>query len=197
MRYALTAGLFLLEDLLSTVFFMVLISLTHDVTLATGAAIAIGAAQVALCWIRRKPVDAMQWLSLGLVIVMGGATLLTHDARFVMVKPTLVLTAIGVVMLKPGWMNRYLPPIVTDNAPRLGLTFGYVWAGMMFATAALNLVVALGTDPRTWALVMSIVPLASKVVLFLIQFAVMRVLVGRRVRTARLMEAGAMESTPP
>lgn len=197
MRYALTAGLFLLEDLLSTVFFMVLISLTHDVTLATGAAITIGMAQVALCWIRRKPVDAMQWLSLGLVVVMGGATLLTHDARFVMVKPTLVLTAIGVVMLKPGWMNRYLPPIVTDNAPRLGLTFGYVWAGMMFATAALNLVVALGTDPRTWALVMSIVPLASKIVLFLIQFAVMRVLVGRRVRAARLMEAGAMESTPP
>ena len=196
MRYALTAGLFLLEDLLSTVFFMVLISLTHDVTLATGAAITIGMAQVTLCWIRGKPVDAMQWLSLGLVVVMGGATLLTHDARFVMVKPTLVLTAIGVVMLKPGWMNRYLPPIVTDHAPRLGVTFGYIWAGMMFATAALNLVVALGTDPRTWALVMSIVPLASKIVLFLIQFATMRILVGRKVRAARASEQGALESTP-
>lgn len=186
MRYALTAGLFLLEDLLSTVFFMVLISLTHDVALATAAAIAIGAGQVGLCWIRRKPVDAMQWLSLGLVIVMGGATLLTHDPRFVMVKPTLVLTAVGVVMLKKGWMNRYLPPIVTDNAPELGLVFGYVWAGMMFATAALNLAVAFGTDARTWAVVMSTVPLTSKIALFLIQFATMRILVGRRVRAARM-----------
>ena len=191
MRYALTAGLFLLEDLLSTVLFMVLISVTHDVALATGAAVAIGVGQVGLCWIRRKPVDAMQWLSLGLVIVMGGATLLTHDPRFVMVKPTVVLTAVGVVMLKKGWMNRYLPPIVTDNAPELGLAFGYAWAGMMFATAGLNLVVAFGTDPRTWAVVMSTVPLASKIGLFLIQFATTRILVGRRVRATRAVETAA------
>lgn len=189
MRYALTAGLFLLEDLLSTVFFMVLISVTHDITLATGAAIAIGVGQVALCWLRKKPVDAMQWLSLGLVVVMGGASLLTHDPRFVMFKPTVILTAVGVVMLKKGWMNRYLPPIVTDNAPGLGMTFGYVWAGMMFATAGLNLVVAFGTDPRTWALVMSTVPLVSKIALFLIQYATMRILVGRKVRAARVLES--------
>lgn len=188
MRYFLTAALFLLEDLLSTVVFMGLIGTTHDVTLATGGAIAVGLGQVILCVIRRKPLNAMQWLSLGLVVVMGGATLLTHDARFVMVKPTLVLTAVGVVMLKPGWMNRYLPAIVTDNAPRLGVTFGYIWAGMMFATAALNLAVAFTTDPRTWALVMSTVPLASKIALFLIQYATMRVLVGRKVRAARALE---------
>lgn len=194
MRYFLTAGLFLLEDLLSTVFFMVLISVTHDVTLATGAAIAIGAGQVVLCLIRKKPVGAMQWLSLGLVLVMGAATLLTHDARFVMVKPTLIMAAVGVVMLKRGWMNRYLPPIVTDNAPGLGVTFGYIWAGMMFATASLNLVVAFTTDPQTWALVMSTVPLASRIALFLIQFATMRVLVGRKVRAARIAEQGALES---
>ncbi|MDO9335466.1 MAG: intracellular septation protein [Caulobacteraceae bacterium] len=195
MRYALTAGLFLLEDLLSTVFFMVLISVTHDVVIATAAAIAIGAGQVALCWARRRPVDTMQWLSLGLVVVMGGATLLTHDPRFVMVKPTLVLTAVGVVMLKKGWMNRYLPPIVTNNAPGLGLTFGYIWAGMMFATAALNLVIALVTDPRTWALVMTTVPLASKLILFVIQYATMRILVGRRVRAALAADSLA-ESAP-
>lgn len=195
MRYALTAGLFLLEDLLSTVFFMVLLGVTHDVTLATGAAIAIGVGQVALCWFRGKPVDAMQWLSLGLVVVMGGASLLTHDPRFVMVKPTVVLTAVGVVMLKKGWMNRYLPPVVTDNAPGLGMVFGYVWAGMMFATAALNLAVAFGTDPKTWALVMSTVPLASKIALFLIQFATMRILVGRKVRATRALE-GLGESAP-
>ncbi|WGM38802.1 septation protein IspZ [Caulobacter sp. NIBR1757] len=189
MRYALTAGLFLLEDLLSTVFFMVLISVTHDLTLATVAAIVIGVAQVTLCWIRKKPVDAMQWLSLGLVVVMGGASLLTHDPRFVMVKPTVILTAVGVVMLKKGWMNRYLPEVVTSHAPELGMTFGYLWAGMMFATAGLNLVVAFGTDPRTWALVMSTVPLASKIALFAIQFATMRILVGRKVRAARLMES--------
>ncbi len=191
MRHFLTAGLFLLEDLLSTVVFMVLISTTHDLGLATGGAIAVGLGQVILCLVRRKPVGAMQWLSLGLVVVMGAATLLTHDARFVMFKPTLIMTAVGLVMLKKGWMNRYLPAIVTDNAPGLGVTFGYIWAGMMFATAALNLAVAFTADPRTWALVMSTVPLASKIVLFLIQFATMRILVGRKVRAARAVESAA------
>jgi intracellular septation protein len=189
MRHFLAAGLFLLEDLLSTIVFMVLISTTRDVVLATGGAIAVGLGQVALGWLRSRRVDAMQWLSLGLVVTMGGATLLTHDARFVMLKPTLVMTAVGLVMLRRGWMNRYLPPVVTDNAPELGLVFGYVWAGMMFATAALNLAVAFGTDPRTWAVVMSTVPLAGKVALFLIQFATMRILVGRRVRAARALES--------
>lgn len=188
MRHFLTAGLFLLDDLLSTIVFMVLVSTTHDVSLATGGAIAVGLGQFALCLARRKPISAMQWLSLGLVLVMGTASLLTHDPRFVMFKPTVIMTAVGVVMLKPGWMNRYLPPIVTDNAPRLGTVFGYVWAGMMFATAALNLALAFGTDPQTWAMVMATVPLVSKIALFLIQFAVMRVLVGRRLRAARLAQ---------
>lgn len=198
MRHFFTAALFLLEDLLSTIVFMVLISTTRDVVLATGGAIAVGLGQVALGWLRNRRLDTMQWLSLGLVATMGGATLLTHDARFVMLKPTLVMTAVGVVMLRRGWMNRYLPPIVTDNAPELGLVFGYVWAAMMFATAGLNLAVALGADPRTWALVMSTVPLAGKIILFLVQFTTLRILVGRRVRAARRAEGAeeALESAP-
>ena len=34
-----------------------------------------------------------------------------------MVKPTLVHWAIGAVMLRHGWMTRYLPPIARDNLP--------------------------------------------------------------------------------
>ncbi len=52
----------------------------------------------------------MQWMSLFLVIASDEAALLTHDPRLVMVKPSLIYIAIGIVMLKPGWMNRYLLP---------------------------------------------------------------------------------------
>ena len=40
--------------------------------------------------------------------------LLTDDPRFVMLKPTLIYCIVGTVMLKPGWMTRYLPPIARE-----------------------------------------------------------------------------------
>lgn len=181
MPYLFKAGRFLVEDLLSTLLFVGLFAVTHNILLATATAILIGLAQLAWTLARRRPVDAMQWLSLVLVIGMGGATLLTHDPRFVMIKPTIVLGAVGLVMLKRGWMNRYLPPIVVDNAPDVGLVFGYLWAAMMFATAAANLALAVLATPVVWAAFMSTVPLASKIALFFIQYGVMRVLVRRRI----------------
>jgi hypothetical protein len=49
----------------------------------------------------------------------------------------------------------------------------------MFASAALNVALALTLDPVTWSATMSIWGIASKVALFLIQYATMR-LIGRR-----------------
>ena len=101
--------------------------------------------QVVLLKLRGRPVDAMQWLSLGLVVVMGGATLLTHDRHFIMVKPTIIYLAVGAVMLKPGWMNRYLPAIVQENAPDLGRLFGRSGRGVRPGRQGLGLV--RGGDP--------------------------------------------------
>ncbi len=42
-------------------------------------------------------------------------------------------------MLKPGWMTRYLPPEALEYVPDLGYAFGFVWAGLMFVSAVLNL----------------------------------------------------------
>jgi hypothetical protein len=45
----------------------------------------------------------MRGLGPAISLVMGGATILFHDPRFVMLKPTLIP-----VSLKPGWM---IPPV--------------------------------------------------------------------------------------
>ena len=42
----------------------------------------------------------MTYASLALVIVLGTATLLTNDPRFVLVKPSIAHFAIGAIMLK-------------------------------------------------------------------------------------------------
>src|SRR5687767_13988799 len=102
-------------DFLSAIVFLTLYALTDNLWLATGVAVGVSIAQVVIAKVRGERIDAMQWLVLFLVLVLGGATLIANDARFIMVKRHIIHTAIGIVMLRPGWMGRYLPPIPKDN----------------------------------------------------------------------------------
>jgi intracellular septation protein len=86
------------------------------------------------------------------------------------------------VMLKRGWMNRYLPPIAIELVPDIAVVFGYVWAGLMFFSAILNVIVALNVSVLTWSAVMSIWGIASKAALFLLGYATMRGIGVRRSR---------------
>ncbi|HSZ74351.1 MAG TPA: septation protein IspZ, partial [Rhizomicrobium sp.] len=137
------------------------------------------------------PIDAMQWMSLILVVASGAMTMITADPRFVMVKPSLIYVVVGAMMLKPGWLNRYLPAIAIEVVPDIVTIFGFVWSGLMFFSAALNLIVALNFSVVTWASVMSVYGIVSKLGLFLIQYAIMRY-IGVRRRRAQLALPGAI-----
>ena len=190
MRNLLHSAGALVSDLASTLLFLVVLLVTGNLILAVVLGMALGLLQIAVQVARRKPIDSMQWLSLFLIVGSGTATLLTTDARFVMLKPSIIYVIVGVVMLRPGWMNRYLPPIAVETVPDLAFIFGYVWAALMFLSAALNIALALSLDPATWAIAKSIWAIGSKVVLFLIQFAVMKGIGVRRVR-ARMTRAAS------
>ena len=135
MKSLLQSATFLFLDMASTIFFLVLYLTTHDIPLAVIAGVCLGIGQIAWERYRGKRIDAMQWLSLFLVVASGTATLLTHDPRFVLVKPSIIYVIVGVVMLKPGWMNRYLPPVAIEVVPDIAVIFGFVWAGLMFVSA--------------------------------------------------------------
>src|SRR3984885_10483372 len=174
MKNLLQAGKLLLLDMASTFFFLFLYLLTKNVTLSILLGMALGAAQIGWEYARNKPIDTMQWLSLFLVLGAGTATLLTADPRFVMIKPSVIYCIVGIVMLKPGWMNRYLPPVAIEVVPDIAVIFGFAWAGLMFFSAALNLIVAINFSVVTWSAAMSIYAIVSKAVLFLIGYATMR-----------------------
>ena len=176
------AGKYLALDMASTFAFLAIFALTHDVALSVALGMALGVGQIAWQLAAKRPIDTMQWMSLVLVVVSGTITLITHDPRFVMIKPSLIYIVVGSVMLKKGWMNRYLPPAAIEVVPDLGAAFGYVLAGLMFVSAGLNVVVAMNYDPLKWAAFMSIWATASKATLFVIQYSVMRWSGGRRRR---------------
>ncbi|HTO84111.1 MAG TPA: septation protein IspZ [Methylomirabilota bacterium] len=171
------------EDFLSTIVFLVLFVASGNLVLAVACALGVGIGQLALLRWRGRPIDLMQGLSLALVIAFGAAALITDDSRFMMAKPSVIHFAVGAVMLRPGWMSRYLPPRVREAVPASVLVAsGYAWAALMLALGLTNLYVAATFSVAAWAWFISVGAVGAKVVAFLVQFAVFRAFVRRRLR---------------
>lgn len=191
MRNLMHAARPLANDLLSSLLFAALIALNVDRQIATVVAIGFGIGHVALWMLLRKPVAPLQWASLALVLTFGAASLVFHDVRFLMAKPTLIYLILTVMMLKRGWMLRYMPSVAIGHGEGPMIVFGYVWAGLMALTGVANLVVA-ARFPEIWPAFLAIFPTTSKIALFAVQFATVRHLTIRSVRARRaLSEAEA------
>jgi len=176
----------LINDFLSAIFFFAVYSLTGSIVAGTTIAIAVGATQFIRLKLARRAIEPMQWMSLGLVLVLGAATLLTQSPRFMMLKPSFVHFAIAAVMLRRGWMTRYLPEIARENLPETAIIgAGYAWAGLMVALGATNLVIATQSDIRVWAWFISFGAIGAKLAALLLQYAVFRMIVTRKLRRTR------------
>jgi intracellular septation protein A len=99
----------------------------------------------------------MQWTSLGLVVGLGGATILTESLRFLMVKPSIVHFAVGTAMLQRGWMIRYITPMAQQNVSEATMiAVGYGWAALMGILGLTNLAIILFFDFEVWAWFISV-----------------------------------------
>src|SRR3954469_22574793 len=172
------------SDFLSTIVFLVIYLATDNVVLATSVAIAGAVGQVIYSRVKGKTLGYMTWASLGLVIVLGGATLLTHDPRFVLAKPAIGHFAIGAIMLKRGWMLRYMPAIVTETIPEYVTYAGYAWAALCFVLGAGTIAVAMTGDMKLWSFYVTVVLVGAKLAMFAVQYVAFRLLVGSRIRAA-------------
>jgi intracellular septation protein A len=172
-------------DFFSTIVFLAIYLTTDNVLLATAVAIAGAIGQVIYSRVKGKQLGYMTYASLALVIVLGSATLLTHDPRFVLAKPAIGHFAIGAIMLKRGWLLRYLPPIVTETIPEYVTFAGYAWAALMFVLGAGTIGVAISGDMKLWTFYVTVVLLGAKIAAFAVQYVAFRLLVGSRLRAAR------------
>jgi intracellular septation protein A len=175
----------LATDFFSTIVFLALYLMSGNVLLATGVAIAGSVAQVIYARVKGQQLGFMTYASVALVIVLGSATLLTNDPRFVLAKPAIGHFAIGAIMLKRGWLLRYVPPLASETIPEYITIAGYAWAALMFALGLGTIAAALTGDLKLWALYVSVVLIGAKVAAFAIQYLAFRVLVINRIRAAR------------
>ncbi|TCU68588.1 intracellular septation protein A [Bradyrhizobium sp. R2.2-H] len=174
----------LASDLFSAILFLVIYLITDNVILATSVAIAGAFAQVVYARIKGQQLNYMTYASLALVVGLGAITLLTNDPRFMLAKPAIAHFAIGLIMLKRGWMLRYMPPIVTETIPEYVTAAGYAWAVLMFVIGAGMIAVASTGDLKLWAFYLTVVAGGGKILAFAVQYVVLRLIVTSRRRAA-------------
>src|SRR5690606_3319563 len=100
---------------------------------------------------RHGKVETMQWLSLGVIVLFGGATLLAQSETFIKWKPTVLYWLMGAALLIGRWVfqrnfikslmgaQMELPATAWDS-------LNWAWAGFFATMGVLNLWVAFNFD---------------------------------------------------
>ena len=108
------------RNLLSTLVFLGVFALTGSAPITTAIAAGVGLVQIGWEKTHGRPVAPLQYLSIALVLIFGGASYYTNDPRIIMYKPSLIYCAVAIAMMQKGWLDRYVPARVHDNAPQFG-----------------------------------------------------------------------------
>ena len=83
-----------LFDLFPVILFFAAFKL-GDIFIATGVAIAATFIQIGWVWMKHRKVDTMLWVSLVIITVFGGMTLIFHNETFIKWKPTVLYWALA------------------------------------------------------------------------------------------------------
>lgn len=124
------------------------------VLLATVVVIAATLAQIAILMARGQKIDTMLWVSLALVVVLGGATIYFHSETFIKWKPTLLYWAmaggllIGQLVGKNG--IRALMGSQMSLPDAVWLRVNQAWMAFFSFMGALNLWVAYSFSTSAW-----------------------------------------------
>ena len=122
---------------------------------ATGVAIAATVGQIAWLRWRHGKVEPMQWVSLGVIVLFGGATLIAHNDTFIKWKPTVLYWLMGGALVVGQLLfKKNLLKTVMGAQMELPEAAWRVmqrsWSAFFAVMGVLNLWVAFHFDTDTW-----------------------------------------------
>jgi intracellular septation protein len=144
----------MLFDIFPVVLFFAAFKL-YDIYVATAVAIAATFVQIGWMWLRHRKVDNMLWVSLAVITIFGGATLLLRDDTFIKWKPTVLYWLFGAVLgiaavaFKKNLIRAMMQHQVTLPDEVWGRLLAS-WIGFFVVMGVLNLYVAYNFSLDTW-----------------------------------------------
>lgn len=122
---------------------------------ATGVAIAASFVQIGWVMARGRKVETMMWVSLAIIVVFGGATLLLHNETFIKWKPTVLYWLFAAILMGGAWLfNKNIIRSMMDKQVSLPEPvwdkLNLSWAGFFVVMGVANLYVAYNFSTDTW-----------------------------------------------
>jgi intracellular septation protein len=127
----------------------------YDIYVATAVAIVASIGVIIWLKLRGRPIETMQWLGLGIIVVFGGLTLLLQDETFIKLKPTVLYLAFAAVLLFGRLLSgKNLIKAVMGKQIQLPepvwSTMNWLWIVFFTLMGALNVLIAYTMPTETW-----------------------------------------------
>lgn len=127
----------------------------YDIYVATAVVIAATVLQVAYAWFKHRKVETMQWITLVLILVMGGATIYLQNEQFIKWKLSIIEWLFGIAFLgsqfvgKKPFIEKMLSGSLTLPAA-IWKRLNAMWAGFFISVGFINLYVMYNYDTDDW-----------------------------------------------
>jgi len=143
-----------LFDLFPVILFFVVFKF-YGIYEATAVAIVATFVQIGWVWFKHRKVEPMLWVSLGVIVVFGGATLLLQNETFIKWKPTVLYwlfataLAVGFLVFRKNLIRSMMEKQVTMPDPVWKKLLAS-WIGFFIMMGILNLFVAYNFSTDAW-----------------------------------------------
>ncbi len=143
-----------LFDLFPVILFFIAFKF-YDIFVATAVAIMATVIQIGWVWYRHRQVENMLWISLVIIVLFGGATLILQDEVFIKWKPTVLYWLMAIILwVAARYFNKNLIRAMLDKQIVLPLPvwqkLNLSWVIFFIFMGCINLYVAFNYSVDTW-----------------------------------------------
>jgi len=130
-----------------------------DIYTATIVAMVATIGQILWVYYRHRKIDAMQWVSLVMIIVFGSLTIFLHDKTFIQLKPTALYWLFsGALLISAQFFNKNWIEVLMgkqvslkpESSHSVWHRVNLAWSAFFFFMGALNLYIAFEYSEETW-----------------------------------------------
>ncbi|MGR9051776.1 MAG: septation protein A [Gammaproteobacteria bacterium] len=146
----------------------------YDIYIATAVVIVATIFQVSFTWLKYRKVETMQWVTLILILVMGGATIYLQDDQFIKWKLSIIEWLFGLAFLGSQFFGEkpFIERIMSANLTlpsNIWRRLNLMWSLFFISIGFINVYVMFNFDTDDWVLFKTFVVPGLMVVFVLLQ----------------------------